>query len=126
MVRKRATAPAQTGLFVECVMLSVPAAAFIGFLLAHHSGVFAPRSDASWLLFLCGTATVAPLACFAVAARRLPLSSLGFLQFISPTLQFAIGVRGGESLTPLRVVSFGFIWSGVAVFAAAALLRARR
>lgn len=125
VVRKRAAAPAQTGLFVECLILSLPAAAFAGWLLAHASGVFGHRSDASWLLFLCGPATVAPLACFAIAARRLPLTSLGFLQFISPTLQFAVGVYNGESLTPLRAVSFAFIWGGVATFVVAALVRGR-
>lgn len=125
VVRKRTAVPAQTGLFVECLILSAPAAVFAGVMLAHHGGVFGRRGDASWLLFLCGPATVAPLACFAVAARRLPLTLLGFLQFISPTLQFALGVYGGEALTPLQVVSFGFIWGGAAVFAATALLRAR-
>ena len=123
VVRKRAAAPAQTGLFVECLILSVPAAIFAGWLLAHHGGVFARRVDASWLLSLCGPATVAPLACFAIAARRLPLTSLGFLQFISPTLQFAVGVYNGESLTSLRAMSFAFIWGGVVVFAVAALVR---
>lgn len=125
VVRKRAAAPAQTGLFVECLILAVPAAVFAGWLLAHHSGVFGHRADASGLLFLCGPATVAPLACFAIAARRLPLTSLGFLQFISPTLQFAVGVYNGERLTPMREVSFAFIWGGVVIFALAALARRR-
>ena len=125
VVKKQAAVPAQTGLLVECLILSIPAAAYIGWMLVHGGGLFGHRADASWLLFLCGPATVAPLACFALAARRLPLTLLGFLQFISPTLQFAVGVYNGESLTPLRVLSFGFIWSGVLVFAVAALVRAR-
>ena len=125
IVRKRAAAPAQAGLLVECLILSVPASVFAGGMLARHGGVFGHRADATWLLLLCGPATVGPLACFAIAARRLPLTSLGFLQFISPTLQFAVGVFNGERLTPLRALSFCFIWSGVAVFAVAALLRGR-
>ena len=58
------------------------------------------------------------MALFAFAVGRLPLSVMGFLQFISPTLQFLIGVETGETLTPLRLVSFVFIWSGVLMFAA--------
>ena len=42
---------------------------------------------------------------------------MAFLQFIGPTLQFILGVEGGEPLTPLRIASFGLIWIGVAVFA---------
>lgn len=125
VVRKRASAPAQTGLFVECLILAVPAAAFVAWSLAHGVGSFGHRADTSWLLFLCGPATVAPLACFAIAARRLPLTVLGLLQFISPTLQFMVGAADGEPLTPLRLLSFAFIWAGVAVFAAAAVLRGR-
>ena len=125
VVRKRASAPAQTGLFVECLILTLPALAFVGWSVSHGAGAFGHRADASWLLFLCGPATVAPLACFAIAARRLPLTVLGFLQFIAPTLQFMVGVANGETLTPLRLFSFVFIWGGVAVFAAAALLRGR-
>ena len=68
---------------------------------------------------------VLPLALFAWSARRLPLSTLGFVQFLAPTLQFAIGVMDGEPFTPLRALSFVFIWSGAAVFALAAWRRSR-
>ncbi|MGZ9099206.1 MAG: EamA family transporter RarD, partial [Brevundimonas sp.] len=53
------------------------------------------------------------------------LSTLGFIQFLAPTLQFAVGVWAGEALTPLRIISFAFIWGGAGVFAAAALFRHR-
>ena len=72
-----------------------------------------------------GPATVLPLALFAWSARRLPLSTIGFIQFLAPTLQFAVGVWAGEDLTPLRVISFVFIWGGAGVFAAAAYFRHR-
>lgn len=127
IVRKRAAASAQTGLFVECLLLMVPAAAFLAWTALRPGGdvAIARGPTEGWLLLLCGPATVAPLACFAIAARRLPLTVLGFLQFIAPTLQFGIGVASGEPLTPLRLLSFGFIWAGVAVFAGAALMRGR-
>jgi chloramphenicol-sensitive protein RarD len=78
----------------------------------------------AWAL-LNGPATVLPLALFAWSARRLPLSTIGFIQFLAPTLQFAVGVATGEPLTALRIASFGFIWGGAAVFAAGALARRR-
>ncbi|MFV4657332.1 EamA family transporter RarD, partial [Mycobacterium tuberculosis] len=116
---------AGTGLFIECVVLAIPAALFVGWLNLHGQGVFGKSPAATVWLLLCGPATVAPLALFAIAARRLPLTLVGFMQFIAPTLQFFCGLLAGESLTPLRGLSFVFIWAGVAVFALGALWRAK-
>jgi chloramphenicol-sensitive protein RarD len=118
VMRKIARVEALPGLLVECLILFLPAVAYAVWLSAHRQGVFGARWDASLLLALGGPATVAPLALFTFAARRLPLSTVAFLQFITPTLQFMVGVEAGEALTPLRLLSFGFIWAGVAVFAA--------
>ena len=126
VVRKRVAAPAQAGLLAECLILFLPAAAFLAWSASRGSGLSIGRNPGvATLLIACGPATVAPLALFAIAARRLPLTLLGFLQFISPTLQFAVGVADGEALKPLGVAAFAFIWSGVAVFVVAAVLRSR-
>ncbi len=126
VIRKKTAVQAQTGLLVECLVLVVPAAAYAIWLTHSGHGVFGATPAATTALMLGGPATVIPLALFAFAARRLPMTSIGFLQFITPTLQFFVGIEAGESLTPLRAVSFGFIWLGVLVFAAKALLGRRR
>ncbi len=118
VVRKVAKVEALPGLFVECLILFPPAVAYAGWLAVSRHGLFGVRGDASLLLALGGPATVAPLALFTFGARRLRLSTMAFLQFITPTLQFVVGIEAGETLTPLRAVSFAFIWAGVAVFAA--------
>lgn len=125
IVRKRAAADAQTGLFVECALLLPLALGYIGWLSAHGHASFGASPAASLILLLGGPATALPLFLFAVGARGLPLTLMGFLQFISPTLQFALGLEGGERLSPLGLVAFGFIWAGVAVFVAAGLVKAR-
>jgi len=125
VIRKRVAADAQTGLFVECLVLALPALAY-GLWLQGSGAGHALRPVSGLLLFLGGPATVAPLVTFAWAARRMPLSTLGFLQFIAPTMQFAIGVASGEPLPPLSILAFAFIWAGVAVYAADAWMRARR
>jgi len=51
---------------------------------------------------------------------------VGFLQFIAPTLQFMVGLWQGEAMTPLRALSFVFIWAGVMVFGVGAWKRSRR
>ena len=117
VVRKRVAAEAQTGLLVECVLLAIPSLAFVLWLAARGSGHFGQGVAVSGWLAACGPITAVPLVLFAWAARRIPLSAMGFLQFISPTITFAIGVAQGEPLNGLRALSFGCIWTGVAVFA---------
>jgi chloramphenicol-sensitive protein RarD len=125
IVRKRVKAEAQTGLLVECVLLAIPSSAFVLWLQLHGAGHFGQSLPLSAWLVACGAVTAVPLVLFAWAARRLPLSAMGFLQFIAPTLTFAIGVLQGEVFSPLRGASFALIWAGVAVFALAAWRRSR-
>jgi chloramphenicol-sensitive protein RarD len=125
VIRKRAPIDAQAGLLVECLLLVPFGLAWVLWLQHTGAGVaFDSPGNTIWALAN-GPATVLPLALFAWSARRLPLSTIGFIQFLAPTLQFAVGVWAGEALTPLRVLSFAFIWGGAAVFAAAAVFRVR-
>lgn len=126
VVRKQVVVGGMPGLFIETLLLVPIAAAWIA-----YTGW---RGDAAWLgadtgllllMFLAGPLTVIPLLCFALAARRLRLSTIGFLQFIAPTLQFAVGVASGETLSTPRLICFALIWSAVVLFCAESL-RARR
>jgi chloramphenicol-sensitive protein RarD len=126
IIRKQVNADAQTGLFIECALLALPGAAFL-IWLSHTSHVaFGSGTYPTLLLLTAGPVTVAPLAIFAWTARRLPLSTLGFLQFIGPTIGFFIGVANGEPLGTMRIVSFVFIWAGASVFAFGAWRAGRR
>jgi chloramphenicol-sensitive protein RarD len=125
IIRKRVKAEAQAGLLVECLVLAIPAFGYIGWLEANGHGHFLKDAPSTLLLLAAGPVTAVPLALFAWAARRVPLSTMGFLQFIAPTLSFFIGAEEGESLTPLRLASFVFIWAGVAIFAFAAWRKTR-
>jgi chloramphenicol-sensitive protein RarD len=125
VIRKRVPVEAQTGLFIECLLLAPLGLLWILWLVnTGASAGFDSPTNLLWALAN-GPATVLPLALFAWSARRLPLSTIGFIQFLAPTLQFAVGVWAGEPLTGLRIASFAFIWTGAGVFAAAALLRQR-
>ncbi len=126
MIRKRVEVDAQAGLFVESLLMFLPGLALVLWLA--HTGVatFGDGAPVTLLLLAMGPVTVAPLAFFAWTTRRLPLSTVGFLQFTGPTLGFLIGLAVGERLTPLGVVSFGFIWAGVALFMFGAWRAGRR
>jgi chloramphenicol-sensitive protein RarD len=119
LLRKLAPVGALAGLTVETALLSPLAAGCIGWAVATgRSGFLAgsPRTDV--LLLLAGPITAVPLLWFAGAARRLPLSTLGFLQYLSPSIQFMLAVFAyREPLDRPRLVAFGFIWTALAIFA---------
>jgi chloramphenicol-sensitive protein RarD len=117
IVRKRVAVDGQTGLAIECLILIVFALPYALWLEATGAGHFFADPRLAVLLVICGPLTALPLALFAWAARRLPLSMMGFLQFIAPCITFVIGIAQGEAFSPLRGVSFVFIWGGAAVFA---------
>lgn len=126
VIRKRAPVSAQAGLLIECLFMLVPGAAFVAWLAARHAGLAASSFSGAATMALAGPATVIPLALFSWSARRLAFSTIGFIQFLSPTLGFLTGIATGEPLTSLRIASFAFIWSGAAVFAFGAVRAARR
>lgn len=126
VLRKQVKADAQTGLFIECLYLALPGLAYVLWLQSQGQGHFLTGPGVAMLLLAAGPATVVPLALFAWSARRLSLTALGFLQFMAPTLQFFVGLSLGETFTPMRAVSFAFIWAGVAVFAWGAWRSSRR
>jgi chloramphenicol-sensitive protein RarD len=125
ILRKQVKADAQTGLFIECLILAIPGMAFVGWLASQGQGHFTASPETMLWLVASGPVTAAPLVLFSWCARRLPLSVMGFLQFIGPTIGIVIGVTEGEAFGPLRAASFVFIWGGAAVFAYGAWRRSR-
>jgi chloramphenicol-sensitive protein RarD len=125
VIRKQVAADAQSGLFIECLILTLPGAAYVAWLQMQGQGHLTTSLSDFTLLLLLGPATVIPLAAFSWSARRIPLSTLSFIQFIGPTVQFGIGLANGEPFTQLRAISFAFIWSGVLVFAYGAWKKTR-
>jgi len=68
-----------------------------------------------------------PLLLFAAGARRLSLTTLGLLQYVSPTLQFLIGVWVfNEPFSPLRLIGFGLIWAALVLYSIDSLRNSRR
>jgi chloramphenicol-sensitive protein RarD len=123
IIRKSVKADAQTGLFIECMFLTLPGIGYLWFLGQTGGAHFFDSPQTAFWLVLAGPFTVLPLMLFSWAARRMPLSTMGFLQFLAPTISFAIGVSQGEPFGALRAASFGFIWAGAAVFALGAWRR---
>jgi chloramphenicol-sensitive protein RarD len=127
LLRKLAPVGAVTGLAIETALLTPPAIVYL--LWARDAGrlVFGTRSlSLDVLLLLAGPITAAPLLLFTAAARRLRLSTLGLLQYVSPTLQFLVAVGlYGEAFTAARGVAFACIWTALVLFAVHTVRRGR-
>ncbi len=117
VIRKRVVVGGMPGLFVETLVLFPLSAAYLLWIMGSGVSAFA-SGDPSMvgLLLLAGPVTVLPLLCFALAARRLNLSTVGMVQFLAPTLHFIIGLLYGEELTTAHVVCFSLIWLAVGLF----------
>lgn len=128
LLRKRIGVEAQTGMLIETLWL-LPVAAIYLFFIADTATSHLPANPWSLNLMLmsAGIITTIPLLFFTAAATRLKLSTLGFFQYLGPTLMFILAVAVyGESVTTSQLVTFGFIWAGLLCFVADALYTQRR
>jgi len=128
LLKKTAALNSLHGFTLETGFLFFPALGYLLFLEFINQGAF-PHGSAleTLLLSLTGLMTGLPLLLFGAAARRVPLSTLGFIQYIAPSLQFLIGVQiYGESFTPDRMIGFGLIWFALAIYSTDSLLMHRK
>ena len=128
LMRKTAQLGALEGLTLETLILSPFAAGALIYWTVQGSSAFASgdAGQAAWLL-LAGPLTAIPLLLFAAGARRITLTTLGLVKYLSPTIQFLLGVwLYHEPLAGARLVGFVLIWSALAVYSAESLWRSRR
>jgi chloramphenicol-sensitive protein RarD len=125
LIRKRVEVGAITGLLVECLVLLPVGIGYLSYLAITGAPHFGGHLTPTLLMIIAGPVTAAPLALFAWAARRMPLSTIGFLQFTAPTIGFIIGLSQGEPFPFLTMISFACIWGGAGVFIFGALRRLR-
>ena len=127
LVRKLVPVGSLPGLTIESAVLVLPA---IGFIVWQTSGgaqaAVGHDLRQSLLVALSGVLTAVPLLLFAIAARRMDYSTLGFVQFMSPTLVFFLGLFVfGEPLRPVQLACFVLIWAAIALFVWDLLARQR-
>lgn len=108
--------PAQ-GFFLEVLLLSAPALAFAAWLQITGEGHFLDSGADTALLMLAGPVTAVPLLLYAFGAKLLRISTIGLMQYISPTMIAVIGVFAfGEPFGPGRMVAFALIWAALALY----------
>lgn len=133
LLKKTAPLGSVFGLTLETGILLLPALGFLLYCEYRGQGAFlhdAGAAPTAWsdLLMLCsGLATTLPLLLFAAAAPNIPLSLMGLLQFIAPTLQFLLGVLVyNEPFDQHRLIGFAFVWSALVIFSIGGFITHRR
>ncbi len=123
LLRKTVRAEGAVGLTVETTLLLPAALVFLLVQTTRGRPAFGHVSlETDLLLLASGLMTAMPLIWFANAIRRLPLTTMGFLQYLSPTLQFLLAVAVyGEPFTRAHLVTFGCIWTALAVYSVDAI-----
>ncbi|MBC2665817.1 EamA family transporter RarD [Novosphingobium flavum] len=128
LVRKVVVVPAVAGLTVETLVLAPPAAAYLAWLVLHRPEALLGFDAVTYLLLAgMGLITTVPLVLFAEATRQLDLSIVGVLMYITPSLQFLVGILAlGEALRPIQLACFVLIWLAIGIYLADLALRNRR
>lgn len=118
LLRKTAALGALEGLSLETFLLFPPAFGYLVVLATNgHNSFLQASATSKWLLAAAGPITAVPLLLFAAGARRIRMSTLGFLQYISPSLQLLLGVcLYDEPFGSERLSGFAIIWSALAVY----------
>ncbi|WPC66757.1 EamA family transporter RarD [Rhodoferax ferrireducens] len=128
LLRKLAKLGALEGLTLETLLLWPMAVGMLAWWAWHGQGALVQGDPATlgWLL-LAGPLTAIPLLLFAAGARRIPMATLGILQYISPSLQMLLGVwLYGEAFEPARAIGFYLIWAALLLYSADSFWNARK
>lgn len=128
LIRKQVAVDGLLGLFIETALLGPVALGYIWFLHSRGESAFVLSDPATCLkLMASSVVTAAPLLLFTAAARRLTFSTLGFLQYLAPTLQFLLAVLVfDEELSTVKLTALCFIWTAVGIYSLDAVQAFRR
>ena len=128
LVRKTVDVPPVAGSAFETTLLLPIALAYLGWIHVQGDGVMGTLGTSTDLLLLAtGLVTALPLLAFVNATRRLTLTTIGFMQYLAPSLQFALATwLLGEPLSPTRLLAFVCVWLGLLVFVIDAAARGRQ
>ena len=127
LIRKQVAVGAVPGLTIESTLLLLPSFGVALYYAQTEGSSFAVSPELSLAIMAGGAFTAFPLLLFAIAARKLPYSTLGFIQFLAPSIVFILGLTVfGEELKPAQAACFACIWAAAAVFAWDMIARSRK
>jgi chloramphenicol-sensitive protein RarD len=118
VIKKKVDVGALTGLAVETVLVTPVALIYLTIIYSSIGDAFYISSFSTFTLLVgAGAATAIPLLLFAIGARRIPLATIGFLQYLAPTISLLIGIfLFGEKFSGIHFLAFSFIWVALAIY----------
>lgn len=126
LIRKQIDVGPAQGFFIEILLISVFAIPYMLWLSSTGDAVFGSSSRDTWLLLACGPATALPLIFYASGAKLLPLSTVGILQYLTPSIQFLIGIfYFMEPFSQWQLIAFLMIWTSLAIYTYSMLQQSR-
>jgi chloramphenicol-sensitive protein RarD len=124
LLRKVVAVAPMVGLAVETLLITPAALALVGYWQVTGVGHFGTSVSLTWLFIGAGVMTSMPLLWFNNAAKRLRLSTLGFFQYLAPSIQLLLGVfLYREPFTPTHLITFGCIWAALLLYSTTSLLQ---
>ena len=128
LMKKKAGVDAVESLTFETLVLTPVALAYLVWLWSQSDATFGSQGVThSLLLASTGLVTALPLICFGAAAIRISMTTIGLLQYLAPTIQFALGLLVfHEAMTPVKWIGFALVWLALAIFTGEALRHHRR
>lgn len=126
LIRKVAAIDALGGLTVETILLAPVAMLWLLYTGSQGASGFGQSVSIDLLLIASGVITATPLLLFSAAARRMNYSTLGLIQYLSPTMQLCIAVALGEQLLPMHFITFALIWTGCGIYTWDAIRASRK
>jgi chloramphenicol-sensitive protein RarD len=127
LIRKQLDVGSVPGLTIESALLLLPSLAVAWYYAQTQGSSFAVSTELSVAIMAGGVVTAFPLLLFAIAARKLPYSMLGFIQFLAPSIVFVLGLTVfGEELKPVQAACFACIWAAAAIFVWDLVARTRK
>jgi chloramphenicol-sensitive protein RarD len=126
LVRKKVAVDSFTGMAIETAIMLPFALMYLMWSTSPSANIFDNSASVNWLLFAAGPVTMVPLMCFAAAANRVSMVTLGFFQYIGPTGMFFLAVfLYDEPLSPEKLITFILIWSALAILILDSIRRLR-
>ena len=128
LIRKTISIDSVSGLTIESFVMLLPGIVYwFFFAQSPESNMFTNDLMTNFIIVMAGVVTTAPLLCFVAASRRLAYSTLGFFQYIGPSIMFVMGVLYyGEQVGQDRLLTFIFIWTALVVFSLASYKNMRK
>lgn len=127
LVRKKIAVDSFTGMAIETAIMLPLALTYLALSPSPTANMFENSASVNWLLFAAGPVTMVPLMCFAAAANRVSMVTLGFFQYIGPTGMFFLAVfLYDEPLSPEKLTTFVLIWSALAMLIVDSIRRLRK